>query len=308
MNRVNGSARGMGVRVLVAGFVAGAVLAGATRGGAQLAHVWVSPPYGSASGTGTATSPVQTLAQAHALVAEGGQINVRDSGEVGALAITKSLTIDGNGAQAVVSNGTGSGIYIVTGATNVTIRNLTFNGLGVGYIGLGFHEGSTLNVENCTFTGWLFGIDAWRESTAYLKVSNCTFKNCRSSGIATYTTPGSVFGTFENVEISNCQTGIWAGNGARLTVRNSTLNSNGMGIYFLQQGATSKAVIDNCMLTNNSTAFDVYTGCTARFLETTFVQNNVVHQNSGGVFQSNGTNTMIANPTNGPAPAPIPNI
>lgn len=292
--------------------VAGLTFSGGARSEAAPAHVWVSP-LGSSSGTGATTSPVQTLAQAYAKVGAGGEINIRDSADfTGGLLISKSITIDGAGCQAAISHNLvqNAGLTIL-GEASVTLRNLTFNGHGLGNAGINVGgNAGTVNVENCTFTGSMYGLFVVPQSTVYVKISNCSFKNLSESAILFSTNAGNVFGTIENVEVSNCGAGLSALNGSRFTMRNSTLNSNGYGIFMSQRGASSKGAVDNCMLTNNSIALSFANLCTARVIETSFVQNSVLYQNvgGGGVFQSDGTNVKISNATEGPAPTPLPNF
>lgn len=302
---------GIAFRSITTGIAAFCILGAASPGEAiTFPRVWVSPN-GNDSNIGTTTSPVQTLSKAYMLTAQRGEINVRDSGDfTGGLIITKPLTIDGGGCQTGIRHtaDVSAGLIITNGA-NVTLRNLSFNGHGVGNAAINISNGATVNVENCTFAGSVDGVFAVGQSTSYVRISNCTFKNITEHAIMLSTNAGNMFATIENVEISNCGIGVNALNGARFTLRNSSLNSNGFGIYMNQSGASSKGAVDNCMLTNNSTALRLGSLCTARVIETSFVQNNVLFENAGGgVFESDGTNTKISNATAGPAPAPLPNF
>jgi hypothetical protein len=303
----------------------------------QFSSMWVSPS-GISTNSGSSENPLREISDALNKVNGGGVISVRDSGGFEGVTIAKNITIDGDAANAQLQfQGIGvtefAGVRISEGANAVTLNNLKFVINGNGNIdlhgilvvsgstlnvsnctfigaknGIYFVGGSTLNVENCTFINCRTGINVKRSSTGYLKVSNCTFKNCSDAGIRLNSTSGNVFATIENVEASNCFAGLWGENGTRATLRNSTMNSNVAGVYLTQTGSTSKCVIDNCMLSNNSAGMSIESGGTARVLETSFIQNNILFEALGGVFESDGTNVKISNVTTGPAPGIIPHF
>jgi hypothetical protein len=295
-------------RAILAGAMACLLLSCASRAEA-LARVWVSST-GSNASPGTLASPVQTLIQAMTIVDAGGEINLRDDGDfAGGLIINKSVTIDGNGSQGAISHPGFFGIGIGAGASHVTLRNLSFNGTGALSPSVDISAGGTVNIERCTFSGSLTSILSNVSSAGYLKVSDCIFKGAAISGIHLIASGANNYATIENVQISNCGSAITALNGVRFTLRNSTLNSNVYGVQMSQTGSLSKGVVDNCMFTNNSTAVSLASLCALRVIETSFVQNAVLHQTSGGsAFESDGTNVKIANATEGPLPTPISNF
>lgn len=270
-------------------------------------------PDGDDANAGFQDRPCRTFGRAYTKTDTGGEINVVETGSFGPLVIGKSITIDGGGAQSAIHIGGGAdAIRVAAGASSVvTLRNLVINGLGSGGNGIRFESGGTLNIENCTILGFdECAIDIARTATGYVTISNCTIQNCGDYGIRASTTGGNVYADIENTRIRNCGNGIYAGSGSRFTVRNSALNSNGTGVRVSGPASVSKAVIDDCIVTNCSTGISVSNGgSVARLKESTIVQNNTGFAVAlGGSIESNGTNTMIGNATQGPAPSPIPNI
>src|SRR4029077_20618861 len=79
---------------------------------AQATRTWVSG-VGDDANPCSRTAPCKTFAGAISKTADGGFINVLDSGGFGTVTITKGITIDGEGAHAgVLSSGGVSGIII----------------------------------------------------------------------------------------------------------------------------------------------------------------------------------------------------
>jgi len=121
---------------------------------------------GSALGIGddknpcTRSQPCATLTRALEHTADGGEINVVDSGGFldGGLLIKKSVTIDGGGAFAGVRVG-GTNAFLIQAGSNdrVILRNLSIDGKGTGPNGIAFTSGGVLRIENCiisNFDGW----------------------------------------------------------------------------------------------------------------------------------------------------------
>jgi hypothetical protein len=107
------------------------------------------------SGTGndanpcSRTLPCATLNAAHAVTQAGGEISVIDAAGVGALTITKSITVNGEGTLASVLSSS-SGITVLAGTSDkVIIRNISFNGsVSGGTTGIHVVSGN-VTIENC---------------------------------------------------------------------------------------------------------------------------------------------------------------
>jgi hypothetical protein len=120
----------------------------------QATRTWVSG-VGDDVNPCSRTAPCKTFAGAISKTATGGEINVLDAGGYGAVTITKSMTIDGKGAQASILSSLTNGIIINAGTDGVVIiRNLSINGAGNGYNGIKIIAAKKVIIEDCTLAGF----------------------------------------------------------------------------------------------------------------------------------------------------------
>src|SRR5580765_1263898 len=104
------------------------VLAASSFAQAQATRTWVSG-VGDDANPCSRTAPCKTFAGAISKTANGGEISVLDPGGFGAVTITKSITINGEGTLAGVLNAQVNGIIINALTTdNVVLRDLKING------------------------------------------------------------------------------------------------------------------------------------------------------------------------------------
>src|SRR5437762_489145 len=100
---------------------------------AQASRTWVSG-VGDDANPCSRTAPCKTFAGAISKTAAGGEIDALDPGGFGAVTITKSMTISGEGTLASILSSGVNGIIInnatVTTPIVVTLRNLAINGAG----------------------------------------------------------------------------------------------------------------------------------------------------------------------------------
>ena len=96
---------------------------------AQATRTWVSG-VGDDANPCSRTAPCKTFAGAISKTAAKGEISVLDPGGFGAVTITKSITINGEGTLAGILNANVNGIIVnAPAATDVVyIRNITING------------------------------------------------------------------------------------------------------------------------------------------------------------------------------------
>src|SRR5262249_36219684 len=127
-----------------------------------------------ADGNDSTCSPCQTLQGAHDHTNPYGTIIVKhgtdgldptDGEDLGIVTITKPITIDGAGINAIIRVGFGqAGIFINNGVGPVTIRNLRIHatgGYGPPYSYGIFATGSNLFIENVSVTGTVgYGLKA----------------------------------------------------------------------------------------------------------------------------------------------------
>src|ERR1700751_4382182 len=95
---------------------------------AQASRTWVSG-VGDDANPCSRTAPCKTFAGAISKTAAGGEISVLDPGGYGAVTITKSITINGDGTLAGILNSLTTGVIINAGANDVIVlRNISING------------------------------------------------------------------------------------------------------------------------------------------------------------------------------------
>src|ERR1700760_4033251 len=122
----------------------------ATPSHAQASRTWVSGT-GDDANPCSRTAPCKTFAGAISKTAAGGEISVIDPGGFGAVTITKSITINGDGTTAGILAATVNGIIVNAGDNDVvTIRSISINGTSganIGLNGIRYLAGRTLRVE-----------------------------------------------------------------------------------------------------------------------------------------------------------------
>jgi hypothetical protein len=288
---------------------------------AQATRTWVSG-VGDDVNPCSRTAPCKTFAGAISKTATGGEINAIDSGGFGAVTITKSITIDGNGVHAgILAAGTTGVIVNITVAAaapntdTVTLRNLSINGAGSGTNGvriLSSVANSTVHIENCQIFGFRSGnvgdagrgiIDKRTASGAKLFISNTVVRNNAANGIQIGIDTGfvsSVTASLDNVRsVGNTFSGAFFGGGSKTTVRDSVFNANanaGIQVSAQAGGTTSSDIISTGMSYN---AFGLFAGPNAAtiFLGDVTVTGNTSSgvSLSGATVESFGNNNVRGN-------------
>lgn len=215
------------------------VLACSSMAQAQATRTYVSGT-GSDANPCSRTAPCRTFQGALPNTAAGGEINVLDPGGFGAVAIDKSITIDGGPGVAGILVAGQNGITVNDGGAGtavVTVRNLDIDGINTSGIGLpgirGIHfvSGARLTVENCKIYGFTSaGVHAATGSTHL--VGNTILNN----HTGTNDIPGvladgaSVKLTAENNQIVNNDVGVQVLNGATAVISNNGIYNNGTAL------------------------------------------------------------------------------
>jgi hypothetical protein len=284
-----------------------AMLAALPAAHAQATRTWVSG-VGDDINPCSRTAPCKTFAGAISKTAAGGEISVLDPGSFGALTITKSITVDGQGQLAGVLAAGVNGITVNAAATDkVVIRNISIQGAGTGLSGIRFLAGKQLHVENVTIHGFTTrGIDMSLAASANLYVRNTKITNA-NTGIRVTTTAGLALAMLDGVHLQGNTNGIEVTTNGRATISNSIISGNTQtGI--LASASTSVVNVENCQIAFNDTAGINASvgGATVR------ISNNHVYNNSSGisiaagaVVESSGNNRIEGNAVstspNGPA-------
>ncbi|AFK04416.1 hypothetical protein Emtol_3287 [Emticicia oligotrophica DSM 17448] len=245
---------------------------------AQATRTWVSG-VGDDANPCSRTAPCKTFAGAISKTAAGGEISVLDPGGYGAVTITKSITINGDGTLAGIINSGTNGIVVNAGATDIiVIRSISINGFTTGLNGIRYLAGGQLHVENCAISGFTTrGIDASLAANGILTVENTTINgpSVNATGIYINTTLDTMRTSLTNVRIngvgvgvdaeatstvnyvsisnsnvSNNSIGIRANNNAQINIESSNVSNNDIGI--IANNVASIVRLSNVNLFNNS--------------------------------------------------------
>jgi len=205
---------------------------------AQATRTWVSG-VGNDANPCSRTAPCQTFAGAISKTATNGVIDVLDPGGFGAVTITKSITIEGDGAEGAILIQLASAIVINASSTDVVIlRNLTLEGVGgvnAGLAGIQILSAGAVHVENCRINGFTTSGINFVDSAAgaQLFVKDTTIHNCTPSGINLAPSGGAAAtALIERVNITGCGGGVDAGANTRSVVTDTTVSGNS-GVGFL---------------------------------------------------------------------------
>jgi hypothetical protein len=273
---------------------------------AQATRTWVSG-VGDDVNPCSRTAPCKTFAGAISKTSADGFINVIDPGSFGAITITKSITIDGDGAHAGVLGSVGNAMIINGAGIRVTIRNLSLDSdftTSPGTNGINVLNAAEVHVENVTINGFTNEAIHFAPSGAGAEgyFSHVTMINNAGGGLVV--TNGRVVA--DNLHSQSNGNGVMVNGNAIATVRNSFAGGGGAG--FGASTAVATINVENCVSTHNQFGIFVYGGAAAR-VSNSFITDNVTWglKNDGISFViSLGGNTLYANPNQGVFQATIP--
>jgi hypothetical protein len=267
---------------------------------AQAVRTWVS-------GTGddvnpcSRTAPCKTFAGAISKTAANGEISVLDPGSFGAVTITKSITINGEGQLAGITSSLTNAIIVNAGVNDkVVIKNIAINGAGNGLNGVRYLAGKEVVLENVTIEGLGAGgrgVDMSLTASGTLELQNVTISEA-TTGIRANTTSGAAIVTLENVRfLSTGGAAVEAAAGAFVSVRNSTLNSGSIGLLASAVGSVINA--ENNTIAFNGTGVNATAGSTIR-LSNNSIYNNTTGVTFAGTVESTGNNRIAGNAATSP--------
>ena len=253
--------------------------ASASLAHAQASRTWVSG-VGDDANPCSRTAPCKTFAGAISKTAAGGEIDVLDPGGYGALTITKSITIDGGGGSGwgSVLNASVNGIVINAAASDtVTLRNLSFNGVGSGVNGVRILIAGKVSLENVQISGNTGSGISEERTFGKLSVSNAVVRN--NGGTAIAIAPSSATSldvTLENVELfANGNSGLAVTAGAHVDVRNSRMTGNvNYGLYLDQNMGGTQVSVNDCLMAGNSVGIVMGPGTPTLLLSGVSVMDN----------------------------------
>jgi hypothetical protein len=282
---------------------------------------WVS-----SAGTGTACTralPCSGFQVAHDATNDGGEINCVDAADYGAVQIIKNLVIDCSGTFGGVSI---SSVVVNGAGIRAELRNLSFQGLGVGSTAITFLNGTGLYVEGCQIHGYTSGAGRGISFTppdgvtGFLHVVDTLINanGLASSGGGIAIQPagsGSARVVIERSRIDGNTYGIFAvGTGSTgviiVHVRDSVVTVNkfdGIGGYTSAGHSTVSMTVDHTSsLLNGGNGILAQGPSAFVFLANSTVMSNVTGLNaSGGTIVSYQNNQLTGNVTDGAPTATI---
>ena len=247
------------------------VLLSGAPASAQATRTWVSG-VGDDANPCSRTAPCKTFAGAISKTAVDGQIDCLDPGGLGALTITKSITIDCHEVfGSILVSGTNGIVINSDTAPNVRIRNLNFTGLGTGINGILIQGTVAANTVVILQDIWIDdfttrGISDTRANGGKLYVSNTTVHNAAGAGIGVFPSSGS----------TRTDTVIDGG----------YFTNNAIGAAF---GGSGRVMINRSVFSGSATTGIEVDGGQVN------VDNSVVSNNGGTGIQANSGTTVISN-------------
>jgi hypothetical protein len=270
---------------------------------AQATRTWVSG-VGDDVNPCSRTAPCKTFAGAISKTAAGGEISTLDPGGFGAVTITKSITISGDGTLAGILAAGTNGVIVNAGVNDVVIlRNISIHGAGTGLNGIRFLAGRLLHVEDCTISGFTtHGIDVVHTATAtrgHLSVINTSITNVGSVGVRIDNGAGALAPTasLSNVRIDRTTIGFDVLKAGVGTISGSVITN----VTNQAAVAENTAVLNvaDCVMTNNGTGVSAFTsGSTIRVTDARIFNNTTgVNVAAGATGDRFGTSQIFGNGT-----------
>lgn len=232
-------------RFLVVGTAVVAGALGAPAGAAADPHTWVSG-VGDDVNPCSRTAPCKTFAGALANTDTGGTISALDSAGFGAVTITKSVTLDGNGHIAGVLTSATNGIAIAAPAgSKVTLRGLTIENVvpctGPGSTnGVRFTSGGAVHVIGTEVRGFPgAGVAASLTTSGSLTVEHSILRDNCTAGLSATTSGGTVTASLSHSTVTDDVTGVLSGAGANVLIGQDSVFANTTGLSSTGGGAIS---------------------------------------------------------------------
>jgi hypothetical protein len=295
-------------------FIAVSAMVFSSLAAAQATRTWVSG-VGDDANPCSRTAPCKTFAGAISKTAVRGEINCLDPGGFGALTITKAITLDCEGTYgSVLVSGT-DGIVVAAGSTDVVaIKGLSIDGVGTGLNGIHFISGQALTLERVTIFGFTTNcVDVETgTSPAHIRISASSFHDCTAGGLNIATTNTSTINAdLNDIRIASTGTGVNAGNGARVNIRNSVITQNGVGINqpTLSAGGGSQVLVFQSTISGSSNvALQSVSGGYLGVSASTISYNNSMFNTNGGIILTGGDNVGFGNLAIGATSGTLPRL
>jgi len=236
---------------------------------AQASRTWVSG-VGDDANPCSRTAPCKTFAGAISKTAASGEISVLDPGGFGAVTITKSITISGDGTLAGILNALTNGVIINAATTDVVqLRNISIAGFGTGTNGIRVLQAGMVVIDRVTIADQSgSGIDITTAQSAPMNVivRNSVISNvldaAATAGIKMSSSASTVNVVIDGVSIQGVDyvgatppatlpAGVLVGTGATAHLDRVTISRAGIGVAATT--ATSTAYLSDSTISQNAT-------------------------------------------------------
>ena len=243
----------------------------------------------------TLPHPCRLLPAALAAVNDRGEIWMLDSANFNTttVIVNKSVTILAipGALGSLVAPTSADALQISVGLESVTLRNLTMRGLdSVTGVGIELVAAGALRTENCEIYGLGTGIlvDGISKATIVDTTIHEALYGVRTAVAAEV--------AMERLNVSNSSIAVVADNGARVTVANSNLTQNALGLL-AQATSVSGTVIDVARSTISSTKSGLGSGFSvlaeSGLKAEIFVHSTTIHADTGFSFGNGGGTEQI---------------
>jgi hypothetical protein len=287
-------------------------LVGSSAAYAQASRTWVSG-VGDDVNPCSRTAPCKTFAGAISKTAISGEINALDPGGYGAVTITKSITISGEGTNAsILAAGTNGIIINASSASTIILRNIGINGVGTGLNGIRFLNGGELHLEKVVIYGFTQqGLEFAPPGAGKLFITNSSFRD--NSGGGLWSVPGAAgtaLVTINGSSFEGNQRGVRADDATTMFIQNSSLSGNvANGLVTFSSTRPVKVAMDGGAASNNGAAgIRALTNTTIRLSAVSILGNLIGLEAAGGSLLSFGNNRVAGNGTDGAPTGPIPSM
>ena len=262
------------MKLLSTAFVFAVLVGLAPAANAQATRTWVS-------GVGDDVNPCSRTAPCKTFA---GEISVLDPGGYGAVTITKSITINGDGSLASTLASLTTGVVVNAGANDrVVLRNISIIGGGNGINGVTYIAGKSLVVDNVTISGFTTrGINVNLTNNGDLFVKNTHITQV-PTGIFVATSVGLARAKIEEVHLVGLTNGIEGGANSRISVSNSLISGNSSNGVFANS-ATTRIAVNSCQVSFNTNGINA-----SVFGSVTRLSDNDINNNNTGVAAGAGT-------------------
>ena len=226
---------------------------------AQATRTWVSG-VGDDVNPCSRTAPCKTFAGAISKTAAGGEISVLDPGSFGAVTVTKSITLSGDGTLASILNSGSSGVVVSAACApcDVRLRNLSFFGAGTGLQGVNFLGAGSLSMENITIEAQSGnGVNIAANGTVNAVLRNVSIRGV-STGVQVATTSGLARVLLDGVHVQQAAAGVSVDANSVVDINRSSFNFTITGI--LSSFASSIVRLSDSTVSMNTTGLSATAG------------------------------------------------